>query len=255
RCLTRFWNDIFSSVNPDHEVVRQRWQQASHFTRRRVSRRLDFTTLGLGKVVTISEIKLNSHVVRATRTAHDDNEEPQAPPVPQGHLLAFSANSVTDCRRPAIERTPLVLESRDLSSDASAGIAVTGSAKSKNGYYLPVDWRTPKTYARWSGKGRDAGVLVVCNKPCGAEKDVTTLILAGYSGFATQDMATDVVADGQRIETRDVQPGHPVTRLLAARYKKVWVPAQEKDRQETAYADRQALGIAEGQGDHASRRA
>jgi hypothetical protein len=100
-------------------------------------------------------------------------------------------------------------------------VNIKGARKTPNGHHLKVDWRTPDDYSRWSGKGKDAGVLVVCNRPLSTELDVTTLVLAGHSGFATQDMARDFVGDVLRIASRDVAAGQPVMRLLAARYKKV----------------------------------
>lgn len=103
-------------------------------------------------------------------------------------------------------------------------------AKNSRGHHVPVDWLAPEHYARWNGKGRDAGVLVICHKPLGTECNVSSVILAGYSGFATQDMATDFIDDGLRIESGDVQPGHPVIRVLAARYKKVGTRHEKRQR-------------------------
>jgi hypothetical protein len=87
-------------------------------------------------------------------------------------------------------------------------------------HHVPIDWRTARDYARWTGKGRDAGILVACNRPLGTEVDVTTIVLAGYSGFATFDMAVDFARNGLRIESREVCPGKPVFRVLSAPFRK-----------------------------------
>lgn len=87
-------------------------------------------------------------------------------------------------------------------------------------YLVPVDWKSPRQYSQWTGKGRDAGALIACYRPLKTASEVTTIVLAGYSGFATFDMATDFVRDGLRFEDAELRPHTVTMRVLAASYKK-----------------------------------
>jgi hypothetical protein len=69
-------------------------------------------------------------------------------------------------------------------------------------------------------KGRDAGVMVVCYRPLDTDKEVTTIVLAGHSGFATFDMAMDFVRDELRFEAHELRPHAVTMRVLTAIYKK-----------------------------------
>jgi hypothetical protein len=69
-------------------------------------------------------------------------------------------------------------------------------------------------------EGMDFGLLVICRQPPAARKDVTTIILAGHSGFATADMAQDLAHGTVYIKRDLVKPGVPMVRLLAARWRK-----------------------------------
>lgn len=51
--------------------------------------------------------------------------------------------------------------------------------------FLRVDWRTPQRYRAYSGDGTDAAVLVACRKPLAAKKQVSSVVVAGYTGRAT----------------------------------------------------------------------
>lgn len=85
---------------------------------------------------------------------------------------------------------------------------------------VPVDWKPADRYAKWTGKGRDAGAMVVCYQPLGTTNEVTTIVLAGHSGFATVDMATDLVRDELRYEARELRPHAVSMRVLATSYVK-----------------------------------
>jgi hypothetical protein len=116
------------------------------------------------------------------------------------------------------------------SERAGLYIASLGRQGHRVHHCLPVDWRSPREYARWTGRGRDAGVFVVCNRPFDTTNDVTSIVFAGYSGFATLEMAIDFVRDGLRIETDEVTPGRPVMRVLSARYKKTSTRGDSRER-------------------------
>jgi hypothetical protein len=116
--------------------------------------------------------------------------------------------------------------------DVKLGIymSVTGVKNERSRYHVPVDWRPSREYVKWIGRGRDAGLLVLCNRPLGTEQDVTTVVLAGYSGFATVDMATDFARNGLRIESADVRPGASVVRVLSALYRKTSARGDSRQR-------------------------
>ncbi len=118
------------------------------------------------------------------------------------------------------------------SSGGAIGVRIrTSGAKSgSSGHLMRVDYHAAAGPVRAKNKGNDVGVLVVCRQPLGTSQNVTTIVLAGYSGFATQDMAQDIVADGLRIEKRDVLPGQPVIRVLAAKFKKTTRRFEERER-------------------------
>jgi hypothetical protein len=99
-------------------------------------------------------------------------------------------------------------------------VSVAGRRGQRSLLHVPADWRSTREYSRWTGRGRDAGVLVVCNRPLGTDQDVTSIVLAGFSGFATLEMTADLVGDGLRIESNDARPGVPTMRILVAPYRK-----------------------------------
>jgi hypothetical protein len=96
----------------------------------------------------------------------------------------------------------------------------TGAKNERSRHHVAIDWRPPRDFAIWTGKGHDAGVFVVCNRPLGTDRDVTTIILAGHSGFATLDMTIDLARNGLRIESDAVRAGVPVVRVLSAVFRK-----------------------------------
>jgi hypothetical protein len=116
--------------------------------------------------------------------------------------------------------------------DEKLGIymSVTSAKNDRSRHHIPVDWRPSKEYVKWTGRGRDAGLLVLCNRPLNTQQDVTTVVLAGYSGFATVDMATDFARNGLRVESADVRPGVPVVRVLSALYRKTSARGDSRQR-------------------------
>lgn len=85
--------------------------------------------------------------------------------------------------------------------------------------YLKVDWLSPDKFGPYRGSGQDAAVLVVCNRPMGAEKDVTTIVIAGYTGLATLVAAQE--ATSPKIpDLKAGRPGEPCFAVMKFRYKK-----------------------------------
>ncbi|HEX4959470.1 MAG TPA: hypothetical protein VF173_01430 [Thermoanaerobaculia bacterium] len=99
------------------------------------------------------------------------------------------------------------------------GLSILPSgAKEKS--FLKADWLPPEKFGPYKGTGQDAAVLVVCNRPLGTKNDVTTVVIAGYTGLATlvaaQEATYKEIPDLQPHET----PGEPVFAALKFRYKK-----------------------------------
>ena len=77
----------------------------------------------------------------------------------------------------------------------STGAARSGAATDAPGLICRVgnqDHHVPISPPDRDTEGFDLGVLVVCLDPPGAPSGVTSIILAGHSGFATKDMARDL---------------------------------------------------------------
>lgn len=76
-------------------------------------------------------------------------------------------------------------------------------------------WSDDDAYFNAHGVFRDCGVLIVCRRPLGTQQDVTTIILAGYSGPSTLDMGSQIMSELCPMDPSDLEPyGSP---LLAIR--------------------------------------
>jgi len=86
--------------------------------------------------------------------------------------------------------------------------------------FLRVDWFPIEKFGPYQGEGQDAAVIVACNRPLGTERDVTTIVIAGYTGLATfvaaQEAAYMEIPDLQP----DAQPGQPCFTAMKFQYKK-----------------------------------
>jgi hypothetical protein len=78
---------------------------------------------------------------------------------------------------------------------------------------LNVDWPHEST-------GQDAAILVVCHKPLGTQKDVTTIVIAGYTGLATLVAAQEVTHERIPELQPEMMPGQPRLAALKFRYRK-----------------------------------
>lgn len=58
---------------------------------------------------------------------------------------------------------------------------------------LDVHWVPAEDYAKKKVEGRDAGVVVLCKSPFGTKKNVTTILLLGYRGLATHELAAQLM--------------------------------------------------------------
>ena len=86
--------------------------------------------------------------------------------------------------------------------------------------YLKVDWLPPESYRSSTKDGQEAAALVACYRPLGTQADVTTIVIAGYTGISTLEAAREatykVIPDLSPAET----PGEPCFAMLKFRYKK-----------------------------------
>ncbi|HKV09300.1 MAG TPA: hypothetical protein VJ725_14245 [Thermoanaerobaculia bacterium] len=99
------------------------------------------------------------------------------------------------------------------------GLAVqvhSGEARS----FLKVDRIPAAEYAAFEGEGQDAAVLVACNRPLGTDKDVTTIVIAGYSGPSTLAAAQEATSKGIPDLRPDETPGQPVFAVMKVQSKK-----------------------------------
>lgn len=86
--------------------------------------------------------------------------------------------------------------------------------------YLKVDWLPPEKFGPYKGTGQEAAILVGCNRPLGSQKDVTTIVVAGYTGLSTlvaaQEATSKPIPELQLAEN----PGQPCLAVLKLRYRK-----------------------------------
>lgn len=91
---------------------------------------------------------------------------------------------------------------------------------SKARKYIKVDWLPAERYGAYKGDGQDAAVLVACYQPLGTTEDVTTIVIAGYTGLSTlvaaQEATSKRIPEIQPEET----PGEPCFATLKFTYRK-----------------------------------
>lgn len=58
---------------------------------------------------------------------------------------------------------------------------------------VKVDWVSEDEFRGAALEGVDGAAIVVCRRPLDATADVTTLVIAGYTGLATQQAAEDLI--------------------------------------------------------------
>src|SRR6476469_8649604 len=50
---------------------------------------------------------------------------------------------------------------------------------------LKVDWLPPERYASFRGRLHDGAALAVCYQPLGTQKQVSSIVIAGYTGLSS----------------------------------------------------------------------
>ncbi|MFL6264348.1 MAG: hypothetical protein ACJ76Y_32065 [Thermoanaerobaculia bacterium] len=92
--------------------------------------------------------------------------------------------------------------------------------KSLRRNFVKVDWLPSGKYEPSTKDGQEAAVLVACHRPLGTEKDVTTIIIAGYTGTSTLEAAHEVTY--KKIPDLDpsIAPGEPCFAVLKFIFRK-----------------------------------
>jgi len=84
---------------------------------------------------------------------------------------------------------------------------------------VPVPWRPIKAYRAFSGSDRDAA-LVVARRYRDEQTTSTTIVIAGYTGFATNEAAAALINESAEIEESELDSGSAVIRVLEIPYRK-----------------------------------
>jgi hypothetical protein len=119
---------------------------------------------------------------------------------------------------------------RNIQRKEDPGIRVAGAGRS---HFIDASYIDPDQFLAWKGRGGDIGVVVVCRKPLDAVADVTTIVLCGFTGFATLDITRAIIEDGVPIFEYQFVPdlagfplepmipiGQPVIRFMRTTYEK-----------------------------------
>jgi len=86
--------------------------------------------------------------------------------------------------------------------------------------FVRVDWLSSEKFGPSTKDGQEAAILVVCHRPLGTEKDVTTVVIAGYTGTSTLEATREVTY--KKIPDLDptATPGQPCFAVLKFTFKK-----------------------------------
>jgi hypothetical protein len=99
------------------------------------------------------------------------------------------------------------------------GIAVSIPTVNKRAF-LKTDWMPPEKFGPFKGTGEDSAVLVVCERPLGAQKDVSTIVIAGYTGLATLTAAQEATYERIPDFQPEATPGQPCIAALRFTFRK-----------------------------------
>jgi hypothetical protein len=86
--------------------------------------------------------------------------------------------------------------------------------------YLKVDWLPLEKYAPYKGSGQDAAILVICRQPLGTKENVTTILIAGYTGLSTLVAAQEITSKKIPDLKAEEHPGQPCFAALKFRFRK-----------------------------------
>jgi hypothetical protein len=103
--------------------------------------------------------------------------------------------------------------------------------------FVKVDWLSREKHEISTQDGQEAAVLVVCRRPLGTEKDVTTVIIAGYTGLSTLEAAREATYKQIPDLSPSTTPGEPQFAILKFQYKKRIRRAKSQQSLRTAKAE------------------
>jgi hypothetical protein len=89
------------------------------------------------------------------------------------------------------------------------GFDITAGARQ----FISVHWLPPDQYEHWHDTGPDAAVVAIRRSPLKTEKAVTTILLMGYNGLATESAARQLTHGGPPLTA--AQLAEPKTHLLS----------------------------------------
>jgi DNA-binding XRE family transcriptional regulator len=86
--------------------------------------------------------------------------------------------------------------------------------------FLPVDWLPADQFWPSHEPGQDAALLAVCHRPLGTQQDVTTVVIAGYTGLSTLEAAREATDKSLPTLAAIENPGQPYFSLLRFKFDK-----------------------------------
>jgi len=98
------------------------------------------------------------------------------------------------------------------------GITVGATRRNR----VRVDWLPEEVFwGRSTETGQDAAAVVACRQRVGTEAPVTSIVISGYTGLATEQAAEALIRGEPPISLEQLQDlGHPATAIYAFKFKK-----------------------------------
>jgi hypothetical protein len=86
---------------------------------------------------------------------------------------------------------------------------------------VKVDWLSDDDFKGPGCTGQEAAAVVLCRKPLGTPANVTTIVVAGYSGLATQQAAEELIHGEPPITQEQLDsPGVPILLAYTFQFRK-----------------------------------
>ncbi|HEX6177751.1 MAG TPA: hypothetical protein VF057_05290 [Thermoanaerobaculia bacterium] len=96
--------------------------------------------------------------------------------------------------------------------DHPYGFSVRGKRGKRE--HIGAHWLSPKEYESWHGEAEDSAVVIIRRSPLDTEEPVTTIIVMGYSGLATQTAMFELMK-GADLPLKESQLESRKTQILA----------------------------------------
>jgi hypothetical protein len=118
-----------------------------------------------------------------------------------------------------IKPEPATRGSSILEESSRYGLNVQPPGEKKR-RFVRMDWIPQERFESATGKGQDAATVVSCFRPLGTEAEVTTIIIAGYTGLATLVAAQQATNEKLPEFDPNEDPGRPCFSILKFGYEK-----------------------------------